>query len=58
LEYNGPSGNGGGVIQNNGRYEATYDDELGQCIYTVSGYDGNDIIIMSSNLGVTQYNPI
>ena len=53
LEYNGPSGNGGGVIQNNWRYVAEYNEELGQCVYTVPGYDGNNIIIMSSNLGVT-----
>jgi hypothetical protein len=45
-------------LEYNGRYEATYNEELGQCIYAVSGYDGKDIIIMSSNLGVTQYNPI
>jgi hypothetical protein len=45
-------------LEYNGRYEAEYNEELGQCVYRVPGYDGEDIIIMSSNLGVTQGNPI
>ena len=37
---------------------ATYDEDLKQCIYTVTGYDGKTIVIMSSNLWVTEWNYI
>lgn len=37
---------------------AEYDEELEQCIYTTTGYDGKDIVIMSTNLWATQQNPI
>ena len=45
----------------NGDYEclaewAEFNEDLGQCVYTVTGYDGEDIIIMASNLWVTADN--
>lgn len=40
------------------RYTAEYDEGLEQCIYTVNGYNGKDIVIMSANIWITQQNPV